>query len=93
MSTYYLFSITGGTSSYIGSATDTSTTVDNEADQYRVRYWMNGSPTDATCDAGDPAPPATFTCSVTNTTLSWDDTGAAAYYLFSITGGNVHLHR
>ena len=52
-----------------------------------MRYWNSGSAIDATCDAGDPAPPQVFSCNIAGSTLSWDDAGASTYYLFSTTGG------
>ena len=80
---YYVFAVNGGTESYLGGHTTTSLNV-SPADSYKVTHWLSGE-TIATCDG--PGAPPPFSCSVAGTTLSWDDAGADAYYVFAITGG------
>ncbi|MGI9597860.1 MAG: hypothetical protein ACR2QK_16975, partial [Acidimicrobiales bacterium] len=81
-SDYYVFATTAGVDTYLGGHSTTSLTVD-PADSYRVTHWLSGRTT-ATCDGEGGT---VFSCSVAANTLSWDDAGAAEYYVFATTGG------
>ena len=81
-STYYIFGTTNGSETYIGGFTGLSAVVD-AADSYRVRYWSNGAPTDTTCTG----PGDQFSCIIAGAQLSWDDVGAANYFVWSTTNG------
>ncbi|MEM7274090.1 MAG: tectonin domain-containing protein [Actinomycetota bacterium] len=85
-STYYVFAEFDATDDvYLGAQTTTSMSA-IAADGYRVTHWLGGR-TVATCDGPGPAAPDTFDCSFNNGTLSWDDAGASAYYVFATSGG------
>ena len=79
---YFIRSVTGGVDTYLGaeSANSFSRSVE-AADTYRVIHWLSGSQTVAECDG--PGPDAGFSCSVSGTTLTWDDDGANAYFVFA----------
>ncbi|MEM7339648.1 MAG: CSLREA domain-containing protein [Actinomycetota bacterium] len=83
---YYVFANTGGTETYLGGHTATSLTAPG-ADSYRIEHWITGQVTNATCNGPGPDAAPSFDCSVTGSTLSWDDAGAAAYYVFAVNGG------
>ncbi|MEM7272598.1 MAG: RICIN domain-containing protein [Actinomycetota bacterium] len=85
-STYYVFAeFDASNDVYLGGLTTTSVQA-IAADSYRVTHWLGGQ-TVATCDGPGPAPPDTFECSYNNGTLSWDDAGATAYFVFATSNG------
>ncbi|MEM9652164.1 MAG: hypothetical protein AAGA65_08710 [Actinomycetota bacterium] len=92
-SQYFVFATTGGAESYLGGQTGTSVAVAG-ADSYRVEHWLTGQATNATCDGPGPAQPDPFDCSHSNGTLTWDDAGAAQYFVFATVnagGGETYL--
>ncbi|MEM9566662.1 MAG: hypothetical protein AAGA93_28835, partial [Actinomycetota bacterium] len=57
-------------------------------------HWVTGQATNATCDGDGPDQPASFTCTFANGTLTWEDAGASAYYVFATVeagGGETYL--
>ncbi len=90
---YYVRSVdAGGTETYLGSRTGTSSTVPDAAG-YRVVNWARGFARSATCAGpGDPGGPPTFACSYGGGTLSWSDVGASTYYIRLVDGGGVERY-
>ena len=85
---YYVFATPtpGGNETYLGGHSATSLTVAG-ADSYRVEHWITGQVTNATCDGDGAEPPPGFSCSFAGGTLTWDDAGAAEYYVFATVDG------
>ncbi len=90
-SRYYVRSVAAdGTQSYLGSTAGLSFDVSGNHHTYLVRYWAGGQMVDVTCP-GNPGGD-TFTCSVTNGVLSWNDQGASRYYIRALTAnGSTYL--
>lgn len=80
---YYVFFTIDGFESYLGPIADVEI-IATRADSYRVEHWETGSLTDAVCPGeGVPA----LTCSHDDGVLSWPETGAERYYVFTIEDG------
>ncbi|MEM9561609.1 MAG: CSLREA domain-containing protein, partial [Actinomycetota bacterium] len=80
---YYVFATTDGVERYLGGHRATSLAV-GDADSYRVEHWLTGRARNAICDG--PGVPSNQ-CSVSGSTLSWVDVGAAEYYVFATVDG------
>ena len=84
--TYYIRHTVNGTDSYVGSTSNTSYPIADLDGTYLVRYWLNGSATDTTCDGpGNPV----FECTVdgSTSTLSWTDVSQPTYYIRHTVNG------
>ena len=86
VTSFFIRQIVGGVESYLTSVSNAlELQLDPGADTMIVQYFRNSQPVSTSCDGPGPV---TFTCSVTGYTLSWDDNGAATYYVRQIIGGN-----
>ncbi|MEM7340917.1 MAG: hypothetical protein AAF467_19830 [Actinomycetota bacterium] len=83
---YYVFATTAGTERYLGGHRGTSLANVAPADSYRVEHWVSGQ-TNANCAGPGGTAPASFTCSLNGSTLTWANAGAAEYYVFATIGG------